>query len=89
MSIISDIETLLSRHKQAEHLYEEQAIAMELLEKYGHLIVNALRAGEAMREAMELSEFDSGYVEGWVRSKDYYIAGKALQAWDAATKEEV
>jgi hypothetical protein len=52
-------------------------------------LIAALRAGQQMRDALELSEFDSGHVEGWVRSKDYYIAGKAVQDWDAAVKGDV
>ena len=79
---INKLKSLVAAAKESEHLYEQQAAAMEFTLTYGERIIALVEAGQAMRHAAgEVIQVD--YYGGYERRLKESVA-----AWDAATKEE-
>ena len=74
------LKALVSAAKSSEHLYEEQAAAMEFTLAYGEQLIAVVEAGQAMRDAYYTAKTAPG---------DNLDCDNAVGDWDEATKENV
>jgi hypothetical protein len=66
MSLITDIEAIVEKYEQADHLYEEQAAAMELMDKRREILATLYR--------LEKLEAVAGAAEDFINSDGDYFA---------------
>ena len=87
MTLLIGIKELLAEYREAYSLYDEQATAIKLVERYGDAIVAALEAGQDMRGGLGISVFitrEDGtvYREADVMNNGLIVG--AMDTWDAA-----
>jgi hypothetical protein len=69
MTLLIGIKELLAEYREAYSLYDEQATAIKLVERYGDAIVAALEAGQDMRGSLFVKDSEGH---------------DAMDDWDAA-----
>jgi len=77
---IDHLKALVSAAKSSEHLYEEQAAAIKFTTTFGDQLIAMAEVGRAMRDSYYTSKVAPG---------DNLDFDNAVEAWDAALKEEV
>lgn len=88
MSLITDIEAILEKYEQADHLYEEQEAAMELMDKRREILATLYRLEklEAIAEAAEDFINSDGDYFSWTEDERHCMS--RLRDAVAALKED-
>lgn len=76
MNLITDIEAILEKYEQADHLYEEQAAAMELMDKRQEILATLYRLEklEAVAEAAEDFMNSDGDYFSWTEDERHCMS---------------
>ena len=86
------LKALVASAKGSEHLYEEQAAAMTFTLAFGEQLIKLVEAGQAMRDSLGVASYLTLAVGKTYRQAevgDNKLAVESIDAWDAATKEDV